>query len=79
MKIDEQALEAARLAVEDELIDMRDRGMWLTNAQGGPNNGFVCRNYDGTDSSVIRFSTRHGLKIALKAYFEALNNEGVIR
>jgi hypothetical protein len=74
-EINPVALEAARKAVEDALVDMRDSRMWMWPASGPTGNGFSIREYDGSDSSVIRFSTRHGLTIALKAYFETLDSQ----
>ena len=59
-------LEVIRRAIEDELIDLRDRRMWL----GMPNNGFVCKDKDGEPSSVIRFSTAAGVKLGLLALAE---------
>jgi hypothetical protein len=65
--IDEAALEVARKHVEDVLIEMRDARMFVI---GG--NGFVCREVDGTESSVMRLPTRDGLRIGIRAYLAAL-------
>jgi hypothetical protein len=66
--LDEPALlEIARKAVEDELIDFRDLGMWV----GIHNNGFACKDADGTPSAVIRFGTIFGLQTALRAISDA--------
>jgi hypothetical protein len=67
-EIDENALTAAHLAVEDELADRRDRGMGVP----GPRNGFVICDEDGAYSSVMRMGTRHGLRIAIEAYLKAV-------
>jgi hypothetical protein len=65
--IDLAALEAARKAVEDELIEWRDARRFII---GG--NGFVVREKDGTESSIMRLSTAMGLRIGIKAYLAAL-------
>lgn len=67
IEIDDDALEVARKAVEDALVEFRDSGMFMI---GG--NGFVIRNYDGSDSSIMRLSTALGLQIGIKAYLAAL-------
>lgn len=69
--IDQDALEVARKAVEDLLIDFRDRRVSIL--AGG--NGFVIREADGAASSVMRFSTSAGLEIGIKAYLEALEGQ----
>lgn len=69
--IDPAALTAAHLAVEDELIDMRDRCMSIL----GPANGFVVNNSDGSPSPLMRLGTRHGLEIGIKAYLDALEKK----
>lgn len=68
--VDETALEVARLAVEDALIDFRDSRISIL----GRGNGFVVREKDGTESGVIRLGTREGLRIAIHAYLEAANH-----
>lgn len=65
--INEDALTAAHLAVEDVLIDMRDSRI----STMGCGNGFVIREKNGEASSIIRLGTREGLRIAIKAYLEA--------
>lgn len=57
----------AHLAIEEELIQLRDDGMWL----GMHANGFTCNNRDGSPSGVMRFGTRHGLVLALEAIAES--------
>lgn len=71
MELNVEAVEAARLAVEDALVEFRDSGMFILPA----NNGFVIKNYDGSDSHIIRFGTRTGLEIGIKAYLEALGEK----
>lgn len=68
LPVDAAALEAARLAVEDVLIEFRDERISVLNAR----NGFVVREYDGTESSLIRLTTRDGLRIGISAYLAAL-------
>ncbi len=65
--IDNNALEVARKAVEDRLIEMRDSSMFMLS-----NNGFVCKSFDGTPSSIIRLSTAFGLQLGIEAYMAAL-------
>lgn len=67
IEIDDTALEVARKAVEDTLIEFRDSSMFMI---GG--NGFVVRNRDGSASDIMRFSTAVGLSIGIKAYLGAL-------
>jgi hypothetical protein len=65
-ELNEDALTAAHLAVENELVDLRDRRMWI----GTYRNGFVINERDGEPSSIMRMGTRDGLRIAIKAYLE---------
>lgn len=65
--IDESALTAAHVAVEDVLIDFRNERISVL----GPANGFVVREFDGTPSGIMRLGTRDGLRIAIKAYLSA--------
>lgn len=67
-EIDESALTAAHKAIEDVLIDFRDRRIGMLS----PANGFVVREHDGTDSSIIRLGTRDGLRIGIRAYLDAV-------
>jgi hypothetical protein len=54
-----ELVEAVRKMMENELIDMRDRGM----AFGLHANGLTVKNPDGSPSSVIRMGT--GLSIVM--------------
>jgi hypothetical protein len=65
---DDVALEAARLAVEQELIEWRDMRMSVLTEH----HGFVVREPDGEASSIIRLSTRDGLRLGVKAYLAAM-------
>ena len=58
-----ELLEVGRKAVEDVLIDMRDSRIAIL----GRGNGLVCREKDGTPSSLIRLGTEQALTIALEA------------
>jgi hypothetical protein len=69
-ELDEDALTAAHQAVEDELVDLRDRGMWA----GLNRNGFVINERDGTPSSVMRMGTRYGLTIAIRVYLDIIQH-----
>jgi hypothetical protein len=68
-EIDEDALTAAHVAIEDVLIELRDSRIGVLNRA----NGFVVNEYDGTPSNTMRLGTRDGLRIAIKAYLEAIN------
>lgn len=72
IEIDAAALEVARKKVEDVLIDMRDSQISIL----GGGNGFVVREKDGSDSSIIRLSTAVGLSLGIKAYLGALAERG---
>lgn len=64
--LNEEALEAARLAVENELIELRDARIGILNR----GNGFVVKEWDGEPSSIMRLSTEQGLRIAIARYLE---------
>lgn len=66
-ELNEQALTAAHLAVEDVLIEMRDARIGVL----GPRNGFIVNERDGSPSPIMRLGTRAGLAIAINAYLEA--------
>jgi hypothetical protein len=70
-EIDEQALYLAHKAVEDALIAARDNRTSLP----GWANGLVVREADGTDSGIIRLSTRNALQIGIRTYLAALAHE----
>jgi hypothetical protein len=70
-ELDDVALTAAHLAVEDALVDFRDNRISVL----GPANGFVIRERDGQPSGVMRLGTRDGLRIAIKAYLAALDGD----
>lgn len=70
IEIDDFALEAARKAVEDELIEWRDSGRFMLSG-----NGFTVRNRDGSDG-IMRMSTAFGLRIGIEAYLAALAEAG---
>lgn len=67
-ELDKDALTVAHVAVEDELVDMRDRCMSVI----GPANGFVIRSKDGQDNGILRLGTRDGIAIAIRAYLTAV-------
>ncbi len=67
-ELDSDALTQAHLAVENELIEWRD----ARRSMLGCANGFVVRERDGSESSIIRLGTRDGLRIGINAYLEAL-------
>lgn len=65
------ALTAAHVAVENELIERRDSRMFVL----GPANGFVVKERDGQDSPIMRIGTRDGLAIGIKAYLAAVEGQ----
>lgn len=71
LPLDEDALTAAHLAVEDVLIDLRDRRVGVL----GPANGFVVNERDGSPGTFMRLGTRDGLRIAISAYLAAQRKE----
>ena len=63
----DELLEIGRLAIEDALIEMRDSRMFTIR-----NNGFVIKEKNGEESSIIRFGPEHGLRVGLLAIAEHL-------
>ncbi len=59
---DEDLMEIGRKAIEDALIEFRDSRMFVLR-----NNGFVVKEPDGEQSSIIRFGPETGVRIALEA------------
>ncbi len=59
----EELLEIGRKAIEKTLIEWRDNRL----SEFMRNNGLVCREKDGTASSIIRFGPETALSIGLKA------------
>lgn len=64
---DEILLEVARKAIEDLLIEMRDDRVSMLR-----NNGLVCKEKDGSPSSIIRMGPEDAVRIGLKAIAEHL-------
>jgi len=67
---DRELMEIGRRAVEDQLIEMRDSGMFCLR-----NNGLVCKHKDGSTSHIIRMGTDQAVVIALRAISEHLNKK----
>lgn len=59
--------EVARRAIEDQLIEMRDARMFVSR-----NNGLVVKEYDGTQSRIIRMGPEMAVTIALRAIADHL-------
>jgi hypothetical protein len=70
--VDPNALTAAHLAVEDELVEMRDARMFVL----GPANGLIIKERDGSWSDVMRLGTRDALRIGIAAYLDAVEKVG---
>lgn len=68
---DDIGLEAGRKAVEDTLVEWRDRRI----SEIGRGNGCVIWERDGTKSDVIRFGPETALRIGYRALFDAYNPE----
>ena len=68
---DDNLLEVGRKAIEDTLIDWRDSRL----SECGRGNGFAVREEDGSPSNIIRFGPETGLRIALKAIADHLDNK----
>lgn len=58
----DELLEIARKAIEDALIEFRDDRMFVLR-----NNGLVIKEYDGTDSHIIRFGSETAMRIGMTA------------
>lgn len=69
IELDQDALMAAHIAVENVLIEFRDGGISAI----GCANGFVVNDRDGRPSPIMRLGTRDGLEIGIKAYLAAIN------
>jgi hypothetical protein len=73
---DEDLLEVGRKAVEDELVEWRDSGRSAPRRRAQiRNNGLVIKEWDGSDSHIIRLGPEDALRIGLKAIAEALGAE----
>jgi len=70
-ELDQDALTMAHLAVEDELVELRDARISIM----GPANGLVIRERDGRESSAMRIGTRHALEIGIAAYLAHLEKQ----
>lgn len=64
---DPDLMVAAHLAVEDHLVELRDSCMFIGGPDSLPANGFVIREKDGSPSEIIRLGTKPGIRMALKA------------
>lgn len=62
-----ELMQAAHLAVENYLVELRDSEMMIGGPHGLPANGFTIRERDGSASEIIRLGTRPGIVLALKA------------
>lgn len=67
--VNRHALMMATMAVEKTLVEFRESRMSMLDGA----NGFVIREPDGGESSVIRLTTVDGLRIGIRAYLEALS------
>jgi hypothetical protein len=56
----DEALEAARILIESELVEWRDESRFMLR-----NNGLAIRNKDGSGSEIIRFGFEMGYRMAL--------------
>lgn len=60
--LSDKCLEIGRKAIEDVLIEFRDSRIGQLR-----NNGLVIKEYDGTDSHIIRLGPEDALRIGIKA------------
>lgn len=74
MAQDPELLMAVHLKIEDLLIEMRDGGLSIMNARGGPANGLVVRYSDGSPSDIIRLGTRDAVRLALEGAADHIEN-----
>jgi hypothetical protein len=66
-KLTPELLEAARKAIEDELLELRDMRIGVLR-----NNGLVIKERDGSLSSIIRMGPEEAVIIGYRAIYEAL-------
>lgn len=66
---DDELLEMARKAIEDQLVEMRDSRMFAMR-----NNGLVIKEQDGSPSQIIRFGPEQAMAIGLRAIAKHLAN-----
>ncbi|MDP2676469.1 MAG: hypothetical protein Q8O83_02175 [bacterium] len=64
---DENLLEAARKKIEEALIEFRNAR--ISNQR---NNGLVIKEYDGSDSHIIRMGPEDAMRIGLMAIIEEM-------
>jgi hypothetical protein len=72
---DPEALYAVRAGLEDMLVGMRDSRMFMGYGNRLPANGLVIREYDGSDSSVIRIGTREAVRHTLRLLADHLSSK----
>jgi hypothetical protein len=65
-KAQQEKLTAIHIAVENELIELRDMGVQLIYGNRFPANGLVVREKDGSPSAIIRIGTRNAIAMILK-------------
>lgn len=70
---DPATLTALHQYMEDELIEMRDRRMFMGYGNRLPANGLVVREPDGSPSDTIRIGTRTAIEMILKAAADRLD------
>ena len=70
----DDTIEKARLAIEDELIEYRDMGIFVPN-----NNGLTVNDRDGSHNGIRRMSTAMGVETALAAVLPDLLAEANTR
>lgn len=68
IEVDTDALTAAWIALQETLIDFRDRRISQIC-----NNGLCIKEFDGSPSNVIRISTKLAVEIAVKTYLKYIN------
>ena len=66
-EVTDDDISAAHLALEDQLVEMRDSRMFVWLGGRPPGNGLVIREKDGSDSATIRLPTRVAIEAAIKA------------
>jgi hypothetical protein len=67
-EVDRAAFIKAFTAVEDEIIDRRDRRIFIIRG-----NGVVVNEYDGSDSPIKRMSTAEALEMGIRYYLAAID------
>jgi hypothetical protein len=68
-------LTAVHLAIENELVELRDGGIVIGSRDRMPANGLVIKYPDGSSSEIIRMGTRDAVKLTLTSAADHLEGK----